>query len=232
MRASSRRIAAVALLAASLCGNAFAQAQNTREQEQLRRLRQQVQQLQQDQSAQQDAAQRANAEKAAARKELEAAQAELKRLRSGSSKQALATEAAQKELETASQERTALQAQLAQLQTELQEGMRLQAQLQAGSGELQGRLAARDAAFSGLTQRHAEQALGLQTCIANNQALRDIGQDLLQRFGNKGVLDVFTQNEPFLQFKRVALENLVQGYQDKLDQQALKPLAAEAGRAP
>jgi len=37
---------------------------------------------------------------------------------------------------------------------------------------------------------------------------------------------VLAQQEPFLQFKRVAMENLLQDYQDKLDQQAVKAGAA------
>ena len=60
------------------------------------------------------------------------------------------------------------------------------------------------------------------------------GALLLQAWLDKGVLDTTLQVEPFFQFKRVQLQNLVQGYEDKLDRQALLPAGTprEAGRGP
>jgi hypothetical protein len=53
-----------------------------------------------------------------------------------------------------------------------------------------------------------------------------------QLYADKGVADVLAHNEPFLQTRRVALENLLQGYQDKLDKLALKAAAAAPGTPP
>jgi len=223
---------AALLLCGALAAPGFGQQAN-REQEQLRRLRLQVQKLQQDQTVQQDALQRATAEKTTAaeqatalRGRIGAAQAQLRRERTATALQTQATQALQKELDAAKAERTALALRLEQTQTELQGNVRTVQTLRTEGTDQQRRLATRETSFTELTARHQTQALGLQTCINNNLALRDIGLELLQRFANKGVADALAQQEPFLQFKRVAMENLLQDYQDKLDQQAVKAGAA------
>lgn len=209
-----------ALLAVA-SGSAFSQ-QAGREQEQLRRLRQQVQQLQQDQTAQQDALQRATNEKAAAGAELDTVRTELRRARSATAIQTRDHQAAHKELDSARQEQAALQTVLDGSQAALQVSVQSADALRAANAELKRGLAVREVAFNSLSSRHGAQAQGLQTCIVSNQTLRDIGQDLLQMYANKSVADVMVQNEPFLQVKRVAMENLLQGYQDKLDEKALR----------
>jgi chromosome segregation ATPase len=219
------------LAAALCCSVAMAAAfgePSSRELEQIRRLRMQVQELQQEQTAQQDAAQRAAAEKAEAKAKLDAAQAELRRTRSAAGAQAQSLGELQKELDALREERNALQAQAAELQAELQASTRSVQALRTTSAEQQRALARHEAAYADLDARHTTQARGLQTCIANNQALNEVGQELLQRYAGKGVGEVLAQNEPFLQFKRVALENLMQGYQDRLDQAALEPLPGAA----
>jgi uncharacterized protein HemX len=70
---------AVALVCLGAAFAASGQQQPTREQEQLRRLRQQIQQLQQEQSTQQQAVQRAAAEKVQIKLQLDAAQTQAKR---------------------------------------------------------------------------------------------------------------------------------------------------------
>ena len=227
MCASSRLRLGAACLLAVLALPAGAQS-NTREQEQLRRLRQQVQQLQQEQSAQQQAAQSATAQAAQAKTALDAAQAELRRLKTG---QAQGAAEAQKEIEQLRAARAALQGRLDQTQTELQTGAGSLARSRTEGAETTRKLAFRETQLGELAERHVRQAQGLQQCIVNNQALRDLGGELLQRYADKGVADVLAQNEPFLQTRRVALENLLQGYQDKLDQLALKAAAATPGAA-
>jgi len=232
MCASERALLVLALLAATL--PAFGQAANSREQEQIRRLRQQVQQLQQEQSAQQQAAQRASSEKNAAQARLDAAAAELRRTRQTAAARAKSAGEIQAELEQLRQAHAALQAEADGLKTELRARSRSLEQLRDEQGRLQQKLVQREAAYADIDGRHTTQAQGLQACIASNQALYGLGQELLQRYANKGFGETLVQAEPFLQFKRVALENLVQDYQDKLDQRALKPTApaAEAVRAP
>jgi chromosome segregation ATPase len=213
--------------------------QASREQEQLRRVRQQLQELQQQQTAAQDAARRAEADKAAAqtaaKREVDGVQADLRRLRAGQSAQAKAVAEQQQALEALRTERDALKTSADGLGTQLAASQADAARLRSQIAELQASLGQRSSTLSALTDRHQVQAQGLQTCIANNQALHDTGLELLDRYAGKGVADVLAQREPFLQLKRVALENLLQGYQDKLDLLALKPAAsagAEPARAP
>jgi predicted RNase H-like nuclease (RuvC/YqgF family) len=226
-----------ALLCNVLLSPAWGQQAASREQEQIRRLRQQVQQLQQDQASQQQAVQRATAEKVELKAKLDAALAQLKRLQAGSSAQAKSATDAQSQAEALRAELAAQQTradeQRAALETAAGEGRKL-----AGSNaQLQAQVAARQEAWADLQARHIAQGQGLQTCIANNQGLYALGQELLQRWSGKGFREVVVEREPFFQFKRVALENLVQGYQDKLDPLAIKPApsvvpASEPGHAP
>jgi chromosome segregation ATPase len=232
----------VALLA--VCSTAWAQSTNTREQEQIRRLRQQLQQLQQEQGANAQSAQRAQAEAAENKRQLDALKADLNRSRSvadGAKKQAtdlaakqaqdaaLATQTAQ---ETAAlrTERDALQAKATEQDTLLARNALELNTLRQEVAQRQNSLSLRANALADLNQRHQRQAQGLQSCMSNNEALHQLGKELLDRYANKTTADILLQTEPVLQFKRVALENLVRGYQDKLDQQALKPAAG--GREP
>lgn len=233
MCASDLRRITLTALGLLIAGTAFAQSANSREQEQLRRLRQQVQQLQQQQSTDQETARKASADASAAKTQLADAQGELKRLRAQHGNQAGALAQAQKEQEALRQEQTALQARLNALQAEL-DSSRQAAERQRGQIiEWQSQQARERAAAADLLARHQTQAQGLQLCVANNQALRKLGDELLQRYIAKGHAEVAAQNEIFVQTRRVALENLVQDYEDKLDRLVLKPLAAtEAPRAP
>lgn len=61
-------------------------------------------------------------------------------------------------------------------------------------------------------------------CEDKNRALYRIGRELMVRYENKGFGDVLSQREPFTGLKQVEIENLLEGYRDKLDeQQIIKP---------
>jgi chromosome segregation ATPase len=227
-------------LAALVCGVVLGASvlpawsqQPSREQEQVRRLRQQLQQLQQQQAEQQQAVQRIEAEKAQALGKLQAADADLKRSQGAVAARARQEGQLVKELQDLRDQSTRLGAELEALKTESQASVRNLQQQRNDQATVQRRLEQREAALADLQARHANQAQGLQACIANNQALYTLGRDLLQRYADKGISDVLAQSEPFLQTRRVAMENLLQGYQDKLDQQALaRTPGREAVRAP
>jgi len=218
------RRAAALLLGVAALAPALAQ-QASREQELIRRLRQQVQQLQQELAAQQQAAQQAGGEKAELQRRVDGTQNELTRLRAAAAREAQAAGAAAQQLEAT---RQALQVRVDEQQAELE---RRAAELTKMRAELEHRqrsLDERDAAFVALDARHRTQGEGLQTCIANNMRLVAIGKEVLQRYAEMTVPDLLERKEPFLQFHRVAMENLVQGYEDKLDQQLLRKPAAGA----
>lgn len=218
------------LLAAAVALPAVAQP-SSREQEQVRRLRLQVQQLQQQvQSlpALQQGLQQAEAERATLKQALADAQAASQRGRAAADRQAREAGALQQQLDSARQAADAQAAAQQALRAELDAAAQARAALQADAQALRRQLAAREIDAQALAGRHAEQAQGLQACIASNQALHALGQEVLQRHATQTVAEVLQRDEPFLQLRRVAFENLLQGYRDKLDAQALVPMPVPA----
>ncbi|HZF30378.1 MAG TPA: hypothetical protein VE907_14770 [Gammaproteobacteria bacterium] len=73
----------------------------------------------------------------------------------------------------------------------------------------------------------------LKTCAANNQKLFDTGVEVLDRYEQKGCFSSLREGEPFTQNKRVQLQNLVDEYRWRLEDQllpaAVKSAAAAAG---
>jgi chromosome segregation ATPase len=67
-----------------------------------------------------------------------------------------------------------------------------------------------------------------QLCEEKNAMLYRIGNDLLDKYRNKGVVDAIKQAEPFTQIEKVKVENLWQEYKDALDREKLaKPVLAQ-----
>lgn len=216
------------LLLLLVCGTAaFAQQAPSREQELIRRLRQQVQQLQQAQAEQQQAAQKASGDLAAQQQRAAAVQADLGRARSAGAAQARELGELKTEREALAAERDALKLKLDEAHAEIERRANEGRQLRADLAQRQTLLGTREATFAGLWRRHQAQAQGLQACIASNDKLHGLGLELLDRYASKGPLQRIEEQEPFLQFGRVRLENLLQGYRDKLDQSALKPAAGD-----
>jgi chromosome segregation ATPase len=220
----------VAALALVLALPVLAQQAASREQEQIRRLRQQVQQLQQELATQQQSAQQASRDKAEAERKLQGVQSEASRSRAAVRAGAGKVAELEQSLESLRSEHGNLQSRGAELQTELDKSRAAIAQLRSESEQRRQQLGSRDSALASLQQRHRTQAEGLQTCIVRNQALQTLGQELLQRWSGKGLGETLAVKEPFLRLNQVELENLVQGYQDKLDKEALA--AASSGALP
>ena len=57
--------------------------------------------------------------------------------------------------------------------------------------------------------RSARQAQQISECETKNVRLQELGQELLQKYADKGVFDTLLKKEPFTQLKRVEMENLV-----------------------
>lgn len=55
-----------------------------------------------------------------------------------------------------------------------------------------------------------------RSCEAMNEKLFEVGTEILDRYAAMDVADAISAKEPFLGFKRVELQNLVQDYRDKL----------------
>lgn len=62
----------------------------------------------------------------------------------------------------------------------------------------------------------------IQSCESKNAELVQVNRELLDHYRKKGVFDALLQREPLTQLKRVEIENVVQEYQDRIDQMEFK----------
>jgi hypothetical protein len=74
----------------------------------------------------------------------------------------------------------------------------------------------------------------LSVCMDRNQGLYRLNQEVLNRMDQQGVWSKIAKAEPFTQIKRVQLENLVDGYKSRAEDQRLTPerLKAAANMPP
>lgn len=71
----------------------------------------------------------------------------------------------------------------------------------------------------------------LDVCETKNKTLYQYHVELINRAQNRGSLDVLLENEPVLGFKRVQIENLLEEYRDKLDEQKIQSTAFPQAQA-
>jgi chromosome segregation ATPase len=183
-------------------------AQDKRADEQVRRLRQQVQELQQAQSGQEAALAKANQERTALSKQVgEAGQA-----RSAAAEASRRALAASGEAQRLRKEKEALQSELSALKAELDKARSELSVSQTTQKVMASTLSATQSSLKGNEQK-------LQSCVSHNGELIALGRELLSNY----VSVATSSSEPFVQVKRVALENQAQLYEDKLSQQKVKP---------
>src|SRR5262245_19642727 len=72
----------------------------------------------------------------------------------------------------------------------------------------------------------------LNQCVTNNQKLFETGNEVLDRYEDKGCFSSMRENEPFTQNRRVKLQNLVDEYRWALEDQKLPAQAQPAAAAP
>lgn len=68
----------------------------------------------------------------------------------------------------------------------------------------------------------------LSQCVSANQKMFETGNEVLDRYEEKGCFSSMRENEPFTQNRRVRLENLVDEYRWALDDQKLPAASAPA----
>ncbi|HQT71808.1 MAG TPA: hypothetical protein PLE48_15495 [Thiobacillus sp.] len=66
---------------------------------------------------------------------------------------------------------------------------------------------------------HNEREIGV--CESKNMALYGLGRSLMERFEHKTCGEILVQGEPFSGLNKVEVENLLEEYRDKLDDQKL-----------
>jgi len=208
----------VALLSSTLALSALAQQAPTREQEQIRRLRMQLQQLQQELAT---ARQGEAAARSAASIDLDAARAEAQRAQRtavGSSRRLAELEAEQTlAREAASASRT----QLEQRTGEREQARQALAEAREQLARRDQRLAAGERSADALLTRYLTQNQALDLCARSNASLQVLSMEVLDRWQRADWGDLLAAKEPFVQSRRVEIENLVQGYEDRIDRARL-----------
>lgn len=118
------------------------------------------------------------------------------------------------------------QAQRGQMETELAAAKQRLAELESKVAELTGSLdetrrtlAGTEAAKKNLEGIKTRNEREIALCEDKNKSLYQVGRDLMVRYEKKSCEDVLAQREPFTGLKRVEVENLMEEYRDKLDEQ-------------
>jgi len=73
------------------------------------------------------------------------------------------------------------------------------------------------------TQQLATRDTELKTCVDRNLALYQLNGEVLNRLEHQGLWSHLARSEPFTQIKRTQLENLVDGYRQKAEDQRVAP---------
>jgi len=217
------------MLCLMLSGAFAAQAQTalSRELEQLRRLREQLQKTQQELSDAQAQAQAAQAsERTLAAKLSKAPPPVPARAASEASAQARKLAELQQQLQLESNQRTGAQEELVRVREALgaaQQRLDQGASLARRTGT---ELEAERAQLLQLRTQLDTSTQQLGVCRNHNLTLVEIGEELIGKNGNFGFGQSVALREPFLQFKRVQLENMADAYRARIDEQRERPPSA------
>ena len=213
MTATVRHVAMVCATT-FLAAGAWAQSPSAAADENVRRLRMQVRQLQQEQVTLQEARSKAEADRTALQQEIESLKADLARQKASSGAASNKAAVLTRDIATARAEKDALTERLSEAEKTLRSTADVYATCQRDLGSTR-----RDMGAANQELNEANARLGgrLKQCVAFNSELHAIGTDLLQRYENKGLAEVLSTTEPFIQKARVRLENLSEEIRGKLE---------------
>lgn len=188
--------------------------QVSREREALRRAQMQLQQVQgQVSSLEQEKAQLGK-ERDQAVRDAGAAQSRLRRTRNSLAEAKTRGEQLARELEGLKQELATATTRLADSEGQLAETTRTLMQTQQSLA----RTEADKRGLEGIRLRHERE---IALCEDKNAKLYQTGRSLMTRFEQKTCGEILAQQEPLFGFRRVEVENLLEEYRDKLDEQRL-----------
>lgn len=71
----------------------------------------------------------------------------------------------------------------------------------------------------------ARQKTALGTCVERNVGMYRLGNEVLDKYEQKGCFTSLLQGEPFTQLQRAKIENFMEDYRDKLEAQKFEPAA-------
>lgn len=150
------------------------------------------------------------AERDAAKTELEKLTSELAELKEDKSSALAAVDSLNSELAAQKASNGALRDRLDKTQTSLHETSEKHKEVSQAKAVLSNEFEALNA-----KQQATEQQLAI--CGEHNVKLSQAAHELLERYQDKGTLSSLMQDEPILQFQSVEMENLIQEYQDKVN---------------
>jgi chromosome segregation ATPase len=210
------RLLALMLAGALICGPAFASPDKkaSREKEAARRAQMQLQQVQSQLSALEQEKLTLGSERDKAQKEAKGAKGKIGKLEKDLSQEKLKAEQLLKDLEGVKQELATTQTRLAETETKLTDTGKTLAQTQMT-------LARTEADKRQLESIKTRNEREIASCEDKNLKLYQTGRELMTRFEKKSCGEVLAQKEPFTGLKRVEIENLLEEYRDKLDDQKL-----------
>ena len=204
-------VAAFALLPAA------AAAQDKAAERAARRAQLQLQSLQQQLQEAQAAQARADADKTAAEKKLQAQAQEIPHVQASARQLAAALKASEAA-------RTELQTRLDALQKQSAEQKRGDdAALATKTAEFKAMLDYRDAQQRQLQARFDNEVGQVFACADKNDKLIALSAELLERYRKKGLAEIASQHDPLLGLGQVEMFNLVQDYRDRTAAQRLAP---------
>lgn len=203
-------------IAAMLWGPVWAASdkKQNREREALRRAQTQLQQVQGQVSALEQEKAALGKERDQARKEAQAARGKLRKRERDLAEEKTRGEQLAKELEGAKQDLSAARTRLADTEGKLAETAKTLFQTQQT-------LARTEADKRALESLKVRQEKDIAACEGKNLKLYQTGRELMTRFEQKTCGEILAQKEPFTGLKRVEMENLLEEYRDKLDEQKL-----------
>lgn len=191
-----------------LLGTAMAdEAKPNREREALRRAQQQLQQTQQELAATKDKVLAAERDGELVQKELQSAKSRARVDGQKAAQLQTALEEAQKQVQVSQAEKAELDKRLAQTQAELSRTQHERTQTAEQVQRLQAELTVR--------------TRDINSCQGKNQELYKSGRELIAQCQIQAVDGADAARLPATGMKRVAIENLLESYRDKLDEQRL-----------
>ncbi len=186
----------------------------SREREALRRAQMQLQQTQGQLATLEAEKAKLGSERDQALKESKATQAKVRKLNLSLAEEKQQAAQWLKDLETHKQDLAATQTRLADTEAKLAEAAKTLAQTRQT-------LAQTEADKRQLEGVKSRQEREIASCESNNLKLYQTGRDLMTRFEQKSCNEILAQKEPLFGLKRVEIENLLEEYRDKLDEQKL-----------
>jgi chromosome segregation ATPase len=185
-----------------------------REREALRRVQTQLQQVQGQVATLEQEKAALGKERDQARKESKVVQGRLRKAERNLAEEKTRGEQLAKELEGSKQDLAATRTRLGDTEGKLADTAKALFQTQ----QTLARVEADKRALEGVKVR---QEKDIAACEGKNLKLYQTGRELMTRFERKTCGEILAQQEPFTGLKRVEVENLLEEYRDKLDEQKL-----------